>query len=57
VHRNSGGCFRSEDVLKAKLGMAGAALETGPWNRAAAAIAASLHQMNAIFEHRFEEAA
>jgi len=57
VRRNSGGYFQSEDVLKLKLGMAIAGLETGRWNRSAAAIAASLHQMNAIFQRRFEEAA
>jgi transposase-like protein len=57
VRRNSGGYFQSDEVLKLKLGMAVAALETGRWNRPAAGIAASLHQMNAIFERRFEEAA
>jgi transposase-like protein len=57
VRRNSGGYFQSEDVLKLKLGMAVASLETGRWNRPAASVATALHQMNAIFERRFEEAA
>lgn len=57
VRRNSGGYFQSEDVLKLKLGMAISSLETGRWTRSAAAVEASLHQMNAIFERRFEDAA
>jgi len=57
VRRNNGGYFQSEEALKLKLGMAISSLETGRWNRHAAAIVASLHQMNAIFDRRFEEAA
>lgn len=57
VRRNSGGYFQSEDVLKLKLGMAVASLEAGRWNRPAASVATALHQINAIFERRFEEAA
>ena len=57
VRRNSGGYFQSEDVLKLKLGMAISHLENGRWSRSAATVEASLHQMNAIFERRFEEAA
>jgi transposase-like protein len=57
LRRNSGGYFQSEDVLKLKLGMAISSLETGRWNRTAAAVEGVLHQMNALFEHRFEEAA
>lgn len=57
VRRNSGGYFQSEDALKLKLGMAIASLESGRWNRMAASVAAALHQMNAIFDRRFEEAA
>ena len=57
VRRNSGGYFQSEDVLKLKLGMAISSLETGRWSRSAATVEASLHQMNAIFQRRFEEAA
>lgn len=57
VRRNSGGYFQSEDALKLKLGMAISSLESGPWTRPAAAVQASLHQMNAIFDRRFEEAA
>jgi len=57
LRRNSGGYFQSEDVLKLKLGMAVSSLENGRWSRSAATVEASLHQMNAIFERRFEEAA
>jgi transposase-like protein len=57
VRRNSGGYFQSEDVLKLKLGMAIASLESGRWNRPAATVQAALHQMNATFERHFEEAA
>lgn len=57
LRRNSGGYFQSEDVLKLKLGMAISSLETGRWNRTAAAVEGVLHQMNALFEQRFEEAA
>jgi transposase-like protein len=57
LRRNSGGYFQSEDVLKLKLGMAISSLETGRWNRTAAAVEGVLHQMNALFERRFEEAA
>jgi hypothetical protein len=57
VRRNSGGYFQSEDVLKLKLGMAISSLEAGRWNRSAASVQTTLHQMNALFERRFEEAA
>lgn len=57
LRRNSGGYFQSEDVLKLKLGMAISSLEAGRWNRTAAAVEGVLHQMNALFERRFEEAA
>lgn len=57
LRRNSGGYFQSEDVLKLKLGIAISSLEAGRWNRTAAAVEGVLHQMNALFERRFEEAA
>lgn len=57
MRRNSGGYFQSEDVLKLKLGLAIASLEEGRWRSPGRSICAVLHQLNAMFQSRFESAA
>jgi len=57
MRRNSGGYFHSEDVLKLKLGLAISSLEDGRWRSPGRSICAVLHQLNAIFQSRFETAA
>ncbi len=57
MRRNSGGYFHSEDVLKLKLGLAISSLEDGKWRSPGRSICAVLHQVNAMFQSRFETAA
>jgi len=57
MRRNSGGYFHSEDILKLKLGLAISSLEEGQWRSPARSICAVLHQLNAMFQSRFETAA
>ena len=57
MRRNSGGYFHSEDTLKLKLGLAISSLEEGRWRSPGRSICAVLHQLNAMFQSRFESAA
>jgi putative transposase len=57
MRRNSGGYFHSEDILKLKLGLGISSLEDGRWRSPSRSICAVLHQLNAIFQSRFEAAA
>ena len=57
MRRNSGGYFHSEDILELKLGLAISSLEDGRWRSPSRSICAVLHQLNAIFQSRFEIAA
>ena len=57
MRRNSGGYFHSQDTLKLKLGLAVSSLEQGRWKSLAKNIAAVLHQLNAMFQSRFETTA
>lgn len=57
MRRNSGGYFHSEETLKLKLGLAISSLEEGRWRSPARTICAVLHQLNAMFQSRFEAAA
>jgi len=54
MRRNSGGYFHSEDTLKFKLGLAILSLEDGRWRSGARTTMATLHQLNAMFQSRFE---
>jgi transposase-like protein len=54
MRRNNGGYFHSEHVLKLKLGITITYLENGTWRKVASAIGSSLHQLNAMFEAKFE---
>lgn len=55
MRRNSGGYFHSEDTLKFKLGLAVSHLQNGRWKSPARTLYSSLHQLNALFQARFEE--
>lgn len=55
LRRNNGGYFHNEDALSFKLGMATSFLENGKWRSPAASVRAALHQLNAMFETRFEQ--
>ena len=55
MRRNSGGYFHSEDTLKFKLGLAVSHLHNGRWKSPATSIHSALHQLNAMFQSRFEE--
>src|SRR5215468_223336 len=57
MRRNSGGYFHSQDTLKLKLGLAISSLEQGKWKSLARNVAGVLHQINAMFQSRFEIAA
>jgi putative transposase len=57
MRRNSGGYFHSEETLKLKLGLAISSLEEGRWRSPGRSICAVLHQLNAMFQSRFEAAA
>jgi transposase-like protein len=56
MRRNSGGYFHSEDTLKFKLGLAISHLAEGRWKSPARTIQSALHQLNAMFQTRFEDA-
>ena len=55
IRRNSGGYFQSDDTLKMKLGMTIASLENGRWSKVNGRVEEALHQLNAMFETRFEK--
>jgi putative transposase len=57
MRRNSGGYFHSQETLKLKLGLAVSSLEQGRWKTMSKNVAAVLHQFNAMFQSRFEDAA
>lgn len=57
MRRNSGGYFHSEEVLKLKLGLAVSSLEQRQWKHPGRSVCSALHQLNAIFQTRFEVAA
>ena len=54
IRRNSGGYFQSNDTLKLKLGMTITSLENGRWSKITGRVEESLHQLNAMFQIRFE---
>jgi len=54
IRRNSGGYFQSEDTLKLKLGLTITSLENGRWLKINGRLETALHQLNAMFEIRFE---
>lgn len=54
IRRNSGGYFQSNDTLKLKLGMTITSLENGRWSKIPGRVEESLHQLNAMFQNRFE---
>jgi putative transposase len=56
MRRNSGGYFHSEETLKLKLGLAVSSLEEGRWRSPGRTVCAVLHQLNAMFQSRFEGA-
>ena len=56
MRRNSGGYFHSENTLKFKLGLAVSHLQIGRWKSPARGIYPALHQLNAMFQSRFEDA-
>ena len=51
---NNGGYFHSEQILSIKLQIVLGNLECGRWRRPASNAASTLHQLNAMFERRFE---
>ena len=55
IRRNSGGYFQSDDTLKMKLGLTITSLENGRWARVNGRVDEALHQLNALFEIRFEK--
>ena len=55
IRRNSGGYFQSDDTLKMKLGLTITSLENGRWSKINGRVEESLHQLNAMFELRFEK--
>jgi putative transposase len=57
MRRNSGGYFHSDDTLKFKLGLAISSLEDGRWRTGCRTIFATLPQLNAMFQSRFDGAA
>jgi putative transposase len=54
IRLNSGGYFQSEAVLKLKLGAAITTLEHTRWARPSTSICEALHQLNVMFQARFE---
>jgi transposase-like protein len=54
MRRNNGGYFHNSDVLKLKLGITIDYLEQGRWRSPAASIRAALHQLNVMFEQKFD---
>ena len=57
LRRNSGGYFQSDDTLKMKLGITITSLEDGRWAKVNGRVEEALHQLNAMFETRFERQA
>jgi putative transposase len=57
MRRNSGGYFQSEDSLKLKLGLLISSLEDGRWRSPGRSVCTVLHQLDAMFQSRFEVAA
>lgn len=55
IRRNSGGYFQSDDTLKMKLGLTITSLENGSWAKVNGRVEEALHQLNAMFETRFEK--
>ena len=55
MRRNNGGYFHSQHILELKLGMTIDFLEQGKWNKPAASTRAAIHELNTLFEHRFED--
>jgi len=54
MRRNNGGYFHSDNVVKLKLGITIDYLEQGRWRRPAATTRSALHQLNVMFEQKFE---
>jgi putative transposase len=54
LRRNSGGYFQSDDTLRLKLGITITSLENGRWSKVTGKVEECLHQLNAIFQKRFE---
>lgn len=54
LRRNSGGYFQSDDILNMKLGITITSLENGRWSKVNGRVDEALHQLNAMFEARFE---
>jgi transposase-like protein len=55
MRRNSGGYFHSHETLNFKLGLAVSSLENGKWKTPNHRIFSVLHQLDAMFQARFEE--
>ncbi len=55
IRRNSGGYFQSDDTLKMKLGLTITSLENRSWAKVNGRVEEALHQLNAMFETRFEK--
>jgi transposase-like protein len=54
IRRNSGGYFQSDDTIKLKLGIIVTALENRRWSNVPGRVELCLHQLNAMFQRRFE---
>jgi hypothetical protein len=54
IRRNSGGYFQSEDTLKLKPGITITSLENRRWSKVTGRVEECLHQLNAMFQLRFE---
>ena len=54
IRLDSGGYFQSEAILKLKLGAAVSTLEQTGWAHPSASICEALHQLNVMFQARFE---
>jgi len=54
LRRNSGGYFQSDETLKLKLGITVTSLENVRWSKVTGKVEECLHQLNAMFQKRFE---
>jgi transposase-like protein len=54
IRRNSGGYFQSDETLKLKLGITITSLENIRWSKVTGKVEECLHQLNAMFQKRFE---
>src|SRR5437867_712653 len=54
MRRNSGGYFQSDETLKLKLGITVTSLENVRWSKVTGKVEECLHQLNAMFQKRFE---